>query len=520
MERKELKRQLMIVDKKEQKYINIDDIILCVADGNNSDIYTTKGTYRTIRLKIGEIEQIIKDDKLHNIFRVGKSYLINLDGVESVNTSKSTVNLKKIIDTIKMPPSLTNTNKKLSQNGGIIISSDAMKKLLLAMDAKKRKEVLEPMIQPKLTVHDDDLNAEHLMASGNEYVDLGLPSGTKWSLKNLGTHPDYYGGYYQWNMYSPSETYDKAGYHPEKRDCVNILWGDNWRMPTLKDFKELEEHCILTWCISKNNDCGCLVTGTNGNRIFIPAYGMKDDKEVNRLRKELNGIYWTSEVSGDNTCATTFSFSRDTDYNGNPTDNVICYDIDMECTLGLCIRPVIDKVENETSAKKRLLIINNCFEAVEMSIRIENRHLNCMSYEPELPVDPEKAMLKIKELCARIAPDLIVGYGTGCFFVHQLNGYDRLLVNPVWYPSTFIPIDDGEEGLYTQEVIDKFSKMETSQFDHVSKEKRCWIIYNDWNEELKIFCEHYDENDAFELISEDNQWMEVNKVINDMLGRK
>ncbi len=523
MKQEDLVRVIEIKKNKETLVINIDDIVLCVADGNNSDIYTTKAVYRTIRLGKGEILNLIKDDKLHHLREVGKYYIINLDAIDSVNTSKRIVKLKNFFGEIKMPATLTNTTKKVYEESGIVISAEAMKKLLLQMEENEREKVLVPMIQPKLTLHYNELNAEHLMASGNEYVDLALPSGTKWSIKNLGVSPkvsDGRAGYYQWNTYFPSKSYDKSSFSPEKSDCVNILWGDNWRMPTLADFKELAENCILTWCISKTGDYGCLVTAKNGNRIFIPAYGMKEGTDKQPQRKNSQGLYWTSDIAKDRKHANVFTFSQDTDDKGNPNDEVLCYSLNSECTLGLCIRPVINKVENETKAKKRILTINNYNQMVEFGLKGENDALNCMSYEPRLSADPEKAMNRIRELCEMINPDLIVGHGTGCFFVHQLNGYDRLLVNPEWYPSEIIPQDDCAEDLgYEQDIIYKFAKMESCQFDHVSKDKLCWLAFSDWYDDIDEFCKHYDSDCVFELSEDEEEYIGVDRLVMAIWGK-
>ncbi len=142
MKQEDLKRVIEIKKNKETVLVNIDDIVLCVADGNNSDIYTTKAIYRTIRLSKGEILDIIKNDKLHHLREVGKYYIMNLDAIDSVNTSKKTVKLKNYFGKIVMPDALTKTTKRILDDGGIVISGDAMKVLLLQMDDNERRKVL------------------------------------------------------------------------------------------------------------------------------------------------------------------------------------------------------------------------------------------------------------------------------------------------------------------------------------------------------------------------------------------
>ena len=112
--------------------------------------------------------------------------------------------------------------------------------------------------------------------NGHDYVDLGLPSGTKWATCNVGaTIPEEYGNYYAW-------------------DESSTKWGGSWRMPTKEEMEELMQNCIWKWTTQNNAD-GYKVIGSNGNSIFLPA--TKNGNE--------RGHYWTSSpvpftVGGDN----------------------------------------------------------------------------------------------------------------------------------------------------------------------------------------------------------------------------
>ncbi len=93
------------------------------------------------------------------------------------------------------------------------------------------------------------------------YVDLGLPSGTKWKDKNQG------GGFY---------TYDEA-----VRAFGNSL-------PTKEQFEELKNFCEWTWTGN-----GYKVTGDNGNSIFLPASGYRwCNGDVDYVGSR--GLYWSS----------------------------------------------------------------------------------------------------------------------------------------------------------------------------------------------------------------------------------
>lgn len=80
------------------------------------------------------------------------------------------------------------------------------------------------------------------LSSYAQYVDLRLPSGTKWKSSNET-------GFY---------TYEKA---------VNTF-GD--KLPTKKQCEELKDKCKWTW-----NGNGYKVTGPNGQSIVLPASGFR-----------------------------------------------------------------------------------------------------------------------------------------------------------------------------------------------------------------------------------------------------
>ncbi len=92
----------------------------------------------------------------------------------------------------------------------------------------------------------------------NNYVDLGLPSGTLWATCNLGAFsPEEYGGYYE----------DFSG---EEIPMVS----KSWRLPSLSELYELVDQCTRT-STYKNGVYGINLKGPNGNSIFLPAAGVQ-----------------------------------------------------------------------------------------------------------------------------------------------------------------------------------------------------------------------------------------------------
>lgn len=129
------------------------------------------------------------------------------------------------------------------------------------------------------------------------YRDLGLPSGIKWSVRNLGAiRPEDYGYYFAWGETKPKDVYDWSTYKwcndnettltkyctnsdngtmdnktvlDSEDDAATMNWGENWRMPTFVEWSELLDQC--TWKYETRHGVpGCTVVGRNGNTIFLP----------------------------------------------------------------------------------------------------------------------------------------------------------------------------------------------------------------------------------------------------------
>ena len=148
-----------------------------------------------------------------------------------------------------------------------------------------------------------------------QYVDLGLPSGTKWATCNVGaSKPEEYGDYFAWGEVTSKATYSWDNYKwgtennltkYNAKDNKTILepsddaaiynWGSNWRMPTDAEMSELRAHTTWQWT-SINGVNGLKLTGPNGNSIFLPAAGyIAENKDnINVL-----GYYYCGEIYGN-----------------------------------------------------------------------------------------------------------------------------------------------------------------------------------------------------------------------------
>ena len=160
------------------------------------------------------------------------------------------------------------------------------------------------------------------IADGHEWVDLGLPSGTKWATCNVGaTLPEEYGDYfawgetepksdYSWNTYKWSSgnsskitkyctssyygTVDNKTILELEDDAAYVNWGEKWRMPTKGEQDELRTKCTWIWT-TQNGVKGYKVTSkTNGNSIFLPAAGYRDGSD--KRYAGACGYCWSSSL--------------------------------------------------------------------------------------------------------------------------------------------------------------------------------------------------------------------------------
>ncbi len=77
-------------------------------------------------------------------------------------------------------------------------------------------------------------------------------------------------------------------------DAATVNLGNDWRMPTFAEWKELREKCSWKWT-TRGGVGGMQVTGPNGNSIFLPAAGYYNS---GLTYQGAYGSYWTSSDSG------------------------------------------------------------------------------------------------------------------------------------------------------------------------------------------------------------------------------
>jgi len=210
------------------------------------------------------------------------------------------------------------------------------------------------------------------MVNGHQYIDLGLASGTLWAFCNLGADsPEDVGDFFSWG--------DEKGYEAGKRDfvaencswfyksgtvyhfCTNpsegdvdnkieldcpndtaqILWGGNWRMPSICQMRELIKGTVPQILTDKG---GCLfVSKSNGNSLFLPFGGHMRGSHYPPRNFSNCGLYWSRSLDkANNICAHYLDISPDKqDETSVSIDCIARY-------CGLSIRPVVSVTEKRS----------------------------------------------------------------------------------------------------------------------------------------------------------------------------
>jgi serine/threonine protein kinase len=172
----------------------------------------------------------------------------------------------------------------------------------------------------------DNTDPEACILDGHEYVDLGLPSGTKWATCNIGAiRVEDAGFLYAWGETDIKDEYSLSNYvfceqisfwgNPKVLnkyntktkfgkvdglknlepidDAASTVWSDKWRIPTLEQHRELIDNCERKRT-TVNEVEGILFTSRhNGKTIFLPTFGTSNSEATDY------GLYWSSTLDED-----------------------------------------------------------------------------------------------------------------------------------------------------------------------------------------------------------------------------
>ena len=186
-------------------------------------------------------------------------------------------------------------------------------------------------------------------------IDMG--TNVKWASFNIGAStPSENGVYfawgetetklsYQWETYKfgfsqdgPFSKYNIIPYtiiklDPED-DVAHVKLGGSWRMPTIDDWNQLLKKCTWTW----NGANGYIVTAANGNSIFLPAAGYRN--QLSFVREGTYGYYWSSTLNPFDGPG----YAWDIDFNSKTIGiNIQTPNLGQQLYKGFSVRPVFNE---------------------------------------------------------------------------------------------------------------------------------------------------------------------------------
>lgn len=193
-------------------------------------------------------------------------------------------------------------------------------------------------------------------------VDLGLS--VKWASFNLGAYkPSDMGSMFYWAENQPSTKgypkYSKvkvdvigdiAG--DDKYDAATNMLGKNWRLPTDGECQELLNRCKWETKVIDGIE-GRLVTGPNGNSIFLPF-----NQKSFTSGKYVSGHYWTSTPHHGTESANDLRFGEDCKHPAEIWCATACH-----CLFG--IRPVYTTVTRAISDMQKVIEAKKAYVEIQ-----------------------------------------------------------------------------------------------------------------------------------------------------------
>ena len=127
-------------------------------------------------------------------------------------------------------------------------------------------------------------------------IDLGLD--VKFACCNVGANtPFEIGGYYAWGETWTKKVYDWDSYKYGSQefpkwigrnivnteyDVAHVTWGGDWHMPTNTELEQLIKKCTCDY-VNLEGVNGFKMTASNGNAIFLPAGGFKQNNGISNI---------------------------------------------------------------------------------------------------------------------------------------------------------------------------------------------------------------------------------------------
>ena len=147
-------------------------------------------------------------------------------------------------------------------------------------------------------VHKEFFRKDNISSEAATPVNLGLS--VQWADRNVGAKDVYdfgtlfgYGDVTGKVMSSDTNDYANGSILNTDKDIAKAIWGNGWRMPTKAEFRELLDKCSWRLIRSNSGNVGYLITGPNGNKIFLPSAGLRNENQI--FRENDWGTYWAGD---------------------------------------------------------------------------------------------------------------------------------------------------------------------------------------------------------------------------------
>lgn len=147
------------------------------------------------------------------------------------------------------------------------------------------------------------------------------------------------GAYNKLTKYVSHTTYANSSVSLDNRtslivsdDVARFRWGGTWRIPSNSEWRELISECTWEWG-SFGGTRGYMITGPNGNNIFLPVTGYKTTSDSSD--KASKGYYWSSDRY------TSLDYQA---YDLEISQTSIAFS-QKDRAYGLAVRPVMDITE-------------------------------------------------------------------------------------------------------------------------------------------------------------------------------
>ncbi len=270
---------------------------------------TDNNVVKTMKLKKVAPEYMLEESEVNGAltYYINSAYLVT-----EITLSQTTLSLKqsgsKILTATVAPSTAFNTTVTWSSSDGNIATVDQTGKV-------KGIAVGSCTITATATDGSGVTGTCAVTIADNEYVDLGLPSGTLWATCNVGANsPEEYGEYFAWGETEPKSEYTASNYTlyssstlAPSVDAAYVNWGSTWCTPSDAQLQELinSNYTTTAWT-SLNGINGRKITSkSNGNSIFLPAAG--DRSGIELYGAGSSGYYWSCERDGSDVHSMYFS---------------------------------------------------------------------------------------------------------------------------------------------------------------------------------------------------------------------